>query len=84
VVTVGFLTLHGTDAPVERIVKLVSTLVSLPLAILATAAMAATLLPTSYGRGLLVTLATYAVGFVAALCLLVVVMMVVSGLRLMH
>ena len=43
--------------------------------------LAAWLLPTSFGRGLLVTLAAYAGGFVCALVLLVIAVIIVTAVR---
>lgn len=81
VLAVAFVAAFGADPRLERTIKLASTVISLPLAILATGALAAWLLPTSFGRGLLVTLAAYAVGFVCALVLLVIAVIIVTAVR---
>lgn len=80
--TVVVLSMFDGLSGVERLIKAAASLGSVPFAILATAAMAAWLLPTTYTRALLATLLTYVIGLILALALLVIIMMAVFAIRL--
>ncbi len=61
-----------TSADPER-VKLVATLISLPIGFLVTAGMLRALLPTSFGRAVLVTLCQYLILIVVVACVIAIV-----------